>query len=49
MKKPCCRCKTVSPAERIRIPPDEARDLAKRALLFKKERGRLPDMNAPDP
>src|SRR5690625_4036131 len=36
-------------AKRIRIPPDEARDLAKRALLFKKERGRLPDMNAPDP
>src|SRR5690625_1981917 len=36
-------------AKRIRIPPDEARDLAKRALLFKQERGRLPDMNSPDP
>jgi hypothetical protein len=27
---------------------DEARDLAKRALQFKKERGRLPDINSAD-
>ena len=30
-------------ARRTTIPPDEARDLAKRAVKFKKERGRLPD------
>jgi hypothetical protein len=28
---------------------DEARELAKRALKFKKERGRLPDIKAADP
>lgn len=28
---------------------DEARELAKRALKFKKERGRLPDIKSPDP
>src|SRR5579875_1311066 len=36
-------------AKRVAIPLDEARDLAKRALLFKQERGRLPDINAQDP
>jgi len=36
-------------AKRVSIPLDEARDLAKRALLFKQERGRLPDINAQDP
>ncbi len=36
-------------AKKVSIPEDEARDLAKRALLFKNERGRLPDINAADP
>jgi len=35
-------------AKRVAIPLDEARDLAKRALAFKQERGRLPDINAQD-
>lgn len=35
-------------AKKVSIPEDEARDLAKRALLFKNERGRLPDINAAD-
>ena len=35
-------------AKKLSIPEDEARDLAKRALLFKKERGRLPDINSAD-
>ena len=35
-------------AKRVSIPEEEARDLAKRALLFKQERGRLPDINSPD-
>ncbi|WP_298219942.1 DEAD/DEAH box helicase [Halothiobacillus sp.] len=35
--------------KKIAIPEDEARELAQRALLFKKERGRLPDINAADP
>lgn len=36
-------------AKRVRIPLDEARDLARRALAFKTEKGRLPDINAADP
>lgn len=35
-------------AKKISIPEEEARDLAKRALLFKQERGRLPDINSTD-
>lgn len=35
-------------AKKVTIPEDEARDLAKRALQFKNERGRLPDINSPD-
>jgi hypothetical protein len=35
-------------AKRVAIPIEEARSLAKRALLFKTERGRLPDINSPD-
>lgn len=35
-------------AKRVAIPLDEARDLAKRALLFKNERSRAPDINSPD-
>lgn len=34
--------------KRVAIPFDEARDLAKRAALFKSEKGRLPDINSPD-
>ena len=36
-------------AKKVSIPEDEARELAKRALLFKQERGRLPDINSADP
>ncbi|MFI8688531.1 DEAD/DEAH box helicase [Rossellomorea sp. NPDC077527] len=34
---------------RVNIPYDEARALTERALKFKKERGRLPDISAQDP
>jgi superfamily II DNA or RNA helicase len=36
-------------AKRVSITYEEARALAERALQFKKERGRLPDINAQDP
>lgn len=36
-------------AKKITISEDEARSLAKRALQFKNERGRLPDIHAADP
>ena len=39
----------VITAKKVRITPDEARDLARRALKFKKERGRLPSITAVDP
>ena len=35
-------------AKRVNIPKEEARELAKRALEFKIEKGRLPDINSPD-
>ncbi len=35
-------------AKKVNIPEDEARDLAKRALQFKNERGRVPDINSAD-
>lgn len=35
-------------AKKLNIPAEEARELAKRALLFKNERGRLPDINSAD-
>ncbi|HEY8586369.1 MAG TPA: DEAD/DEAH box helicase [Rhodanobacter sp.] len=35
-------------AKKIKIGEEEARELARRALLFKHERGRLPDINAAD-
>jgi superfamily II DNA or RNA helicase len=35
-------------AKKVNISEEEARDLAKRALHFKLERGRLPDINAAD-
>ncbi len=36
-------------AKRANLSLDEARDLAKRALVFKKEKGRLPSITAADP
>ncbi len=35
-------------AKKVSIPEDEARELAKRALQFKNERGRLPDITSAD-
>ncbi len=35
-------------AKRVNLTPEEARDLAKRALKFKQERGRLPSLTSPD-
>lgn len=35
-------------AKRLSIPEDEARELARRALQFKHERGRLPEINSAD-
>lgn len=35
-------------AKKVSIPEDEARELAKRALQFKNERGRVPDINSAD-
>ena len=35
-------------SKRINLTLDEARDLARRALKFKQERGRLPDITSPD-
>ncbi len=40
---------TAIAAKKIAIPEDEARELAKRAVLFKNERNRLPTLNADDP
>jgi superfamily II DNA or RNA helicase len=36
-------------AKKVSIPEAEARDLAVRALQFKNDRGRLPDINSADP
>ena len=38
----------VISAKKIQLTPDEARDLARRALKFKQERGRLPSITSPD-
>ncbi|WP_136661624.1 DEAD/DEAH box helicase [Nitratireductor sp. XY-223] len=38
----------VISAKKVQLTPDEARDLAKRALKFKQERGRLPSITSPD-
>lgn len=38
----------VIAAKRLTLTPAEARDLAKRALKFKQERGRLPSLTSPD-
>ena len=40
---------SVITAKRVQITPDEARNLARRALRFKQERGRLPLLTASDP
>jgi hypothetical protein len=34
--------------KRVNLTPEEARDLTKRAVKFKKERGRLPSITSPD-
>lgn len=39
----------VIAGKRIKLSPDEARELARRALAFKQERGRLPELSAADP
>jgi hypothetical protein len=39
----------VIAGKNIKLTPDEARELAKRALKFKQERGRLPNITASDP
>lgn len=41
--------KAVVEAKRIAITPEEAKELASRALMFKRERGRLPSLTAADP
>ncbi|QBK29780.1 pseudomurein-binding repeat-containing protein [Roseitalea porphyridii] len=35
-------------AKKVQLTPEEARDLARRALKFKQERGRLPSITSPD-
>jgi len=39
----------VISAKKVQLSPEEARDLAKLALRFKQERGRLPSITSPDP
>ncbi|MCY4498479.1 MAG: DEAD/DEAH box helicase, partial [Rhodospirillaceae bacterium] len=39
----------VITAKKIQLTPEEARDLARRALRFKQERGRLPSLTSLDP
>ena len=39
----------VIQAKKVNLSMEEARDLAKRALRFKAERGRLPSLTSPDP
>tara|TARA_R110001599_G_scaffold167026_3_gene356871 strand:+ start:8398 stop:10458 length:2061 start_codon:yes stop_codon:yes gene_type:complete len=38
----------VISAKKVKLTPEGARDLAKRALKFKQERGRLPSITSPD-
>ena len=47
-EKPLRQVQTTIATKRLTIPQDEARTLAERALLFKKERGRLPSLQASD-
>ena len=39
----------VITAKKIQLTPEDARDLARRALRFKRERERLPSITSPDP
>ncbi len=39
---------TVISAKKVQLTPEEARDLARRALKFKQDRGRLPSITSPD-
>ena len=39
----------VITAKKIQLTPDDARDLARRAVKFKRERGRPPSITSPDP
>lgn len=39
----------VIAAKKVNLTEEEARDLAGRAIKFKKERGRLPELTSPDP
>jgi hypothetical protein len=41
--------KAIIAAKRATLTLDEARDLAKRALVFKREKGRIPSITAADP
>jgi RAD3-like DEAD/DEAH box helicase len=43
------RVKEAIAAKRIKMTPEEAVDYARRAVIFKRENGRLPDLNAQDP
>ena len=38
----------VISAKKVQLTPEEARDLAKRAVKFKQERGRNPSITSPD-
>lgn len=42
------RVAAIITAKKVQLTPDEARELAKRALRFKQERGRLPELTSPD-
>lgn len=39
----------VIAAKKVNLTEEEARDLVERAIRFKKERGRLPELTSPDP
>lgn len=39
---------SIISGKKVKLTPEEARDLAKRALKFKQERGRLPEINSQD-
>ena len=39
----------VITAKKIQLTPEEARDLARRAIRFKRERGHTPSLTSPDP
>jgi hypothetical protein len=49
MNEECLRqVQSAIAGRRVQLTPDEARDLAKRALKFKNERGRLPSITSQD-